>query len=217
MKLLQGPAALVFCALALGAMPTLAQKSITLDIVVTKQEIEVSQLIDGCPATLVYNKRWSSLRYHNSCRRTDAAKLKTLAKLWQAVIAQSKTAVKADSLGLGRLVMTFPEMARAAAIRATAVKDWDRRRGRLSPAGKTAYVDNNRFYASLLTKAGLPARLAPAIKAGGYEAGSVSVEKVLVGMPAGTPFADWLTGQGMGVSDKAPFDAQTWIELKPVK
>ncbi len=191
-------------------------ESVSLQVVDSGQEIELNVAREGCPATLVYNRRWSSLRYYNSCDWPTTSKIEWLEKLARALQARRKEGEKIESFGVGRISVSFPDAAQAIVVAAHADKDWDKAKGRLTQTGKSTFIHVNHLFAALVMRSDFPKSFEKTLSILGYRVAAASVEKVLIGTPNETPFAAELKAADI-TNGKLPFDALVWLTLTPVE
>jgi hypothetical protein len=121
---------------------------------------------------------------------------------------------KADTLTIGRLSVTFPELARQLSLAAYESPKWDTTRGRAAGSGRFNYGADNAFFRDMANELKLFGPLDEALKPYGLSLRAISVEKVLAGTPKQLPFGDWLIEQGVPPTAKLPFDGQMWLRLE---
>src|SRR5262249_34332526 len=138
------------------------------------------------------------LHYRNDCAQPLADKLALLAGLADALMPPA--APEKLTLFVGRLVVTFPDIACEVAQTARARSAWDTRRAR-----KDAGYANTAF-AGLVEGAPSTRLLADRLASRHLRLARVSVEKVLADKPAKTPLASRIGGTA-----PVPFDALTYF------
>jgi hypothetical protein len=177
------------------------------------QEVVASLQITDCRATLEHHLRWNSLRYRNSCQQPLAEKAAVFSRL-AAALAQ-KVGIPQDitSLGLGRLIY-FPELAQRLALMARESPAWDSSRGGVRDRQEEDFGAVNRLIEGLAVEGNLFKALEGALRDYGWTVSAVETEKVLVGKPDQTPFAEGLFNGGARADDKLPFDAIVWLRLR---
>lgn len=163
---------------------------------------EVRMVADGCPVAL--ELRGATLRFRDDCPDGQAAKLARFARLVREL---GGVPPAVTSVALGRLALTFPEMARTVALAAARRPAAEIARGFAGPD------HGNRLYVALLDASDALAPLRAALVAEGLRPGAASVEKVLRLPARDTPFAAWLAGEGVAPGRVVPFDAQVWVRV----
>lgn len=160
-----------------------------------------------CVASLSHAPGGKTLRYRNECEPVLAANLRALGALQAALFGPAGLPGQVTQLDAGRLVMTWPELALRLALAARASPDWDAVRAARNDGYANAFVrdlaNRQRIFHEL---DGLLDR----------EVTLASVEKVLIGPPQMTPIAAALRAQGVGEAERLPFDAQLWLQLRPL-
>jgi hypothetical protein len=164
---------------------------------------EARVVVHGCCATVEIVDE--TLRLRDECPRSQAEKLATFVRLLQAL---GGVPPAVTSVSVGRLLVTFPDMARAVAAAAAQRPPEEVARGLEGPD------HGNRLFAALVDEADALAPLRAALVAQGAEPGAVSVEKVLHAPARETPFAEWLASEGVPPARVVPFDAQVWIRVE---
>ena len=125
------------------------------------------------------------------------------------MIPQSEDRHTIRTLFVGRLVLTFPEIAQRLASAASESPEWD---------AKKAWKESgysNRFVLQLLKQDHLFPELQEALDEFGFQVHIASVEKILMAKPKDISFGSWLLEQGADPQTKLPFDAMTWFHLEP--
>jgi hypothetical protein len=161
-----------------------------------------------CEASLSHApSRARTLRYRNECEPALDANLRALAALLAALFGPAGLPGQVAQLDAGRLVMTWPEMALRLALAARASADWDAARAARNDGYANALVrdvaNRQRIFRELDSLLGRDITLG-------------SVEKVLIGPPQLTPIAAALRAHGVGEAERLPFDAQVWLQLRPL-
>jgi hypothetical protein len=160
----------------------------------------------GCEAALEWRAVEPALvHYRNDCAQPLAEKTHLLASLLEQLVPDLQGRAGLHTLFAGRMALTFPEIARRIALAGARHPDLARARRNVGLA--------NRLYVQLGNQPGmypeLPAALAPL----GYSVSLAVAEKVLVGGPQDTPFAQELLGRGLSPNDRIAFDAMVWFRL----
>jgi hypothetical protein len=117
-------------------------------------------------------------------------------------------------LAIGRLSVTFPELARQLSLAAYKSPKWDAKRGRAAGSGQFDFGADNAFFRDMANEMKLFEPVAGALRPYRLSLQAESVEKVLAATPGQLPFGDWLLGQGVPPSAKLPFDGQMWLRLE---
>jgi hypothetical protein len=102
-------------------------------------------------------------------------------------------------------------MAARLAVAAVRSRSWDAVRGR-PRAGEI-----NSWTRRTMEEADVYAELKPVFAAKGMEIRLASLEKVLVQQAGKLDFFGELSGRGVSVADKVPFDCQTWFTVKSAR
>jgi hypothetical protein len=190
---------LVFLAAVAALRPAAAQSS-DIAIEATSQGAVATVMVADCPVSLESEagERGLYLRYRNDCDQPLADKLALLGGLASALAPQP--APERITLFIGRVVITLPDLAGEAAEASLGPAAWDAKRARK----ESGYA--NKTFAGLIEAAPTTRLLAGTLAAWKLRLAHVSVEKVLAGKPAETPFAGRLEGTRI-----VPFDALTYF------
>ena len=150
------------------------------------------------------------IRHRSDCGLTLGAQAPLLAKLLRKVLESKAEAAQFRTLSWGRL---YPDGARDAtlavrlALAAKRSAEWDAARG--APRGG----DINGWVRKLANDALIYEELRHVFREVGLEIRLAGVEKVLVLEAGKLPFFEKLREGGAQVSDKLPFDCQTWFSV----
>jgi len=168
-----------------------------------------SSRIDGCEAALEWRAAEPALvRYRNDCEQAVADKAQLLASMLHEFAPDPAARAGLQTLFVGRMVLTFPELAQRVALAAARRSDWE-------PARVWRDVHYaNRFYVQVGGQPWLFPELQTALAPLGYSVSLTTAEKVLAGRPRETPFEGWLLAQGVGPRERVPFDAMVWFRLE---
>lgn len=150
------------------------------------------------------------LHLRHGCKQTLDEKMVLLQAMIEMLVPEPQARRNIHTLFIGRLVTTFPELAKRLAHAAARHPDWNPSRERQVP-GST-----NRFVATLAREAQILTELERAVAQAGYRVQAVSVEKVLIAPAQRLPFGTWLVEQGVAPDARLPFDALTWLRLAPL-
>lgn len=180
----------------------------------SSRETAARVAVDGCKSSLEWMPADSLLRYRNDCGQPLDAKLRIFSALAEKLSEEHPVFEKADTLAIGRLSVTFPELARQLSLAAHKSPKWDAKRGRAAGSGRFDYGADNAFFRDIANELKLFGPLDEALKVYGLSLRAVSVEKVLAGTPKQLPFGDWLIEQGVPLTAKLPFDGQMWLRLE---
>lgn len=170
--------------------------------------------VDGCKASLEWIATQNFLRYRNDCKQSLEVKLRIFSALADKLSQEHPVFEEAHTLAIGRLSVTFPELARQLSLAAYKSPKWDAKRGRAAGSGRFDYGAGNAFFRDMANELKLFAPLSEALKAYRLSLRAVSVEKILAGTPKQLPFGGWLIEQGVPPSAKLPFDGQMWLRLE---
>jgi len=171
---------------------------------------KVTTDLDGCRASLERRKKeLNYLHFRNDCPQPLEAKLTLLSAMIEMLIPEAEDRHTISSLFVGRLVLTFPEIAQRLAKSASESPEWDQKR----PWKEPGY--SNRFVLQLMKHDNLFPELSETLKGFGYKVQVASVEKILMAKPKDTSFGDQLLEEGADPQIKLPFDALTWFSLSP--
>jgi hypothetical protein len=156
--------------------------------------------VDGCPVALESEpaEHGLFLRYRNDCPQPLADKLALLGGLAGALVPQPGP--EKLTLFVGRIVVTFPDIACEVAQTARARSAWDARRARKD----SGYA--NSAFTTLLGAAPSVQLLSDTLAPWRLRLTRVSVEKVLADKPGRTPLANRIGGTA-----PVPFDALTYF------
>jgi hypothetical protein len=157
-------------------------------------------MVADCPVSLESEagERGLYLHYRNDCGQPLADKLALLGGLASALAPQPMP--ERLTLFIGRVVITLPDLAGEAAEASLGASAWDAKRARKD----SGYA--NKTFAGLIEEAPTTRLLAGTLAAWKLRLARVSVEKVLAGKPAETPFASRIESTRI-----VPFDALTYF------
>jgi hypothetical protein len=170
----------------------------------------VVAIVDGCTATL--ERRAADARVihlRSRCPQPAGAKAALLARMAEALLPAAAARATVETLFLGRLMETFPDLAARLARAAAAAADWDGAAARRRPA------QANQLVRRLTADAALYADLEAALRPLGWRVRPGAVEKVLIAAAGDTPLRAALIAQGVPATTVVPFDAQVWLRLEP--
>jgi len=166
--------------------------------------------LDGCRASLERpNNHLNYLHFRNDCPQPLEAKLRLLSAMIEELLPESEDRHDIRTLFVGRLVLTFPDIAQRLAKSASESPEWEQKR----PWKEPGY--SNRFVLQLIKQDNLFPELSEALKGIGYKVQVASVEKILMAKPKDTSFGDQLLEEGADPQITLPFDAMTWFSLSP--
>jgi hypothetical protein len=180
----------------------------------SSRETAVRVEANGCKSSLEWMPAESLLRYRNDCKQSLDVKFRIFSVLADKLAQEHEVFEEADTLAIGRLSVTFPELARQLSLAAYKSPKWDAKRGRAAGSGRFDYGADNAFFRDIANELKLFGPLDEALKVYGLSLRAVSVEKVLAGTPKQLPFGDWLIEQGVPLTAKLPFDGQMWLRLE---
>lgn len=163
---------------------------------------EARVVVHGCPASV--EVQGETLRLRDDCPRTQTEKLATFVRLVQAL---GGVPPAVTSVSVGRLLVTFPDMARTVAAAAA------QRPPEEIDGGLEGPDHGNRLFVELVDATDALAPLRAALVCQDLVPGAVSVEKVLRAPARETPFAEWLATEGVPPGRVVPFDAQVWVRV----
>lgn len=132
-----------------------------------------------------------------------------LAALLRERFGEAGPPAAVKSLFVGRLESQLPRVGQALARAAADAQDWDAGRA----WRESGYA--NGFVRDLLNRQGdtIWSGLSAAFAPWGIALEVVSVEKVLMAVPADLPYGESLLAQGADRRRRLPFDAQVWFRL----
>ncbi len=215
---------LLMCVLLveLGGGRSLAQPISGIEVLEDGQEEKALIRRDQCTFSLERRKKEPGLfhfRYHHTqsliadeCHRMVALedKLEVLEALIVTLVPEPHERNSIHTLFAGRLVKTFPELAKRIALAAAISEDWDDKRA----WKESGYA--NRSVRHWFMSPDVHRELADMLERLGFRIRSFSVEKVLMAKPQDIPFGDKLLEEGANPNSKLPFDAMTWVILEPL-
>ncbi|MDH5426743.1 MAG: hypothetical protein OEZ57_05870 [Nitrospirota bacterium] len=189
-----------------GEMATLQPMALVEDEFSSRATVD----IDACRASLERpNNHVSYLHFRNDCPQSLEEKLALLSAMIEMLIPDTEDRQTIRTLFVGRLVLTFPDIAQRLAKAASESSEWDAQRAWKEPGYST------RFVLQLLQQDHLFPELQEAMAGFGFQVHIASVEKILMAKPHDIKFGDWLLEQGAHPTIKLPFDALTWFHLEP--
>ena len=180
-------------------------------ILLTEDEFERQAVteLDGCRVSLERRKKEAHLlHFRHDCRQPLEEKLALLKKLLETLVPDLDDRKALRTLFVGRLAVTFPELAQRVALAASQHQDWDYKR-----AWKESGY-SNRFFLQLISEQDIFPELQDMLATLGFEVQVASVEKILMAKPKNIPFGPWLLEHGADPITKLPFDALTWFHLE---
>jgi len=193
---------------SLGAV-ALAEPLPPIAVLEGKYQFEAVGFVGDCRVSLERPKNTLDLlHFRHECHQPLADKLALLNTMLEALLPDQKDRQAIRTLFVGRLVVTFPEVAQRVALAASQSPDWDHKR----PSKESGY--SNRFVFQLLKRQNLFPELLESLHLVGYESQVASVEKILMGKPKDLPFGSELLEQGVDPKTRIPFDAMTWFHLE---
>jgi hypothetical protein len=151
------------------------------------------------------------IRHHAVCGLDLRDQAPLIEKVLARVMESDAAAGKFRTLMWGRL---YPDDAKEStlsarlAVAAMRSDDWDASRGRPNRGEINAWTRKTMEGAHVYEE------LKPVFAARGLEIRLGSVEKVLVQQAGKLDFFRELSGAGVGVADRVPFDCQTWFSVK---
>ena len=168
----------------------------------------ITAVVEGCTATLERRRAEARvIHLRNECPQAAADKAALLARMVEALLPDAAARSAIESLFLGRLVRSFPDLATRLARAASASADWDPARARRQPERANALVYR------LATEVALYTEIEAALRPLGWRVRPGPVEKVLIAPARDTPIREALLAQGVAAGTLVPYDAMVWLRL----
>lgn len=188
-----------------------AEPLLSIAVLEGKYQFEAVGFVGNCRVSLERPKHTLDLlHFRHECSQPLADKLIVLNAMLEALLPDQNDRQSIRTLFVGRLVVTFPEVAQRVALAAVQSPEWDPKR----PFKESGY--SNRFVLQLLKQGNLFPELSESLRVEGYDVQVASVEKILMGKPKDLPFGSGLLKQGADPKTRLPFDAMTWFHLQPI-
>jgi len=164
--------------------------------------------IHGCRASLERPKNNPSyLHFRHACGQSLQEKSILLISMIEILVPDFTERSTIHTLFVGRLLLTFPDIAQRVAKAASELTEWDPQRAWKEPGY------SNRIFFQLLKQPHIFQEIKGALATFGYEVQVAWVEKVLMAEPKDLLFGAWLLAQGADPKTKLPFDAMVWFNL----
>lgn len=171
-------------------------------------DISAVSMIGDCKASLDYRPvEPYTMHLRNECAQPLEDKLNLLGAMIEALFGTAGPAPEMTSLYVGLLGNTFPEIGQRVAFAAA-----DKSDRKLRKALEQGQI--NRYYMEIAGDSDNYSELQQLFSRWKLDVVGVSVEKVMIGTPAQTPYAGWLVDKGISPDHKFPYDAQTWFKLR---
>lgn len=181
----------------------------TLSLVTTEAGTTVEAKTETCTATLVRAGTTTLFTFTSECRQDVTREAETLARMVEAALPSPADRADGATIRVESLEKTFPDFARRLAHAADRSPQWHGERARRSAsfANETTLKIANtppvyRELQEAMRRLQLSVRIA-------------SVDKVQVGVPAETPFAEWLESRRVDPRRQVPYDAEVTFRLIP--
>ncbi len=192
--------------------PAPAEKSASttgeIRIVRENGDISAVSMVGDCKASLDYRPvEPYTMHFRNECAQPLEEKLNLLGAMVEALFGTAGPAPEMTSLYVGLLGRTFPEIGERVAL--ASAKKSDRKLRKALELGQI-----NRYYMEIAGDSDHYPELQELFGRWKLDVVGVSVEKVMIGTPAQTPYAGWLVDQGINAGHTFPYDAQTWFKLR---
>jgi hypothetical protein len=167
-------------------------------------DISAVSMVGDCKASLDYRPAEPyTMHLRNECAQTLEDKLNLLGAMVEALFGTAGPAPEMTSLYVGLLGNTFPEIGQRVAYAAA-----DKSDRKLRKALEQGQI--NRYYMEIAGDSDNYPELQQLFDRWKLDVVGVSVEKVMIGTPAQTPYAGWLVDKGIRPDHTFPYDAQTW-------
>jgi hypothetical protein len=195
--------------LGIGDVAVAGEAAPELTVVTTAEGTTVEAKTGTCTATLVRAGATTMFTFTSDCRLDAAREAETLALMVEAALPSPADRADGASIRVLSLEKAFPEFARRLAHAADRSPQWHGERARRNApfANETTLKIANippvyRELQEAMRRLQLSVRIA-------------AIDKVQVGVPAETPFADWLEGRRVDPRRQVPYDAEVTFRLIP--
>ena len=195
--------------LGLGDAAAAADAPPKLSVVTTAEGTTVEAKTGTCTATLVGAGADARFTFTSDCRHDAAREAETLALMVEAALPSPADRADGATIRVPSLEKTFPDFARRLAHAADRSPEWHGERARRNAAFANAtalrIANTPPIYRELqeaMRRLQLSVRIA-------------AIDKVQVGVPAETPFAEWLESRRVDPRRQVPYDAEVTFRLVP--
>lgn len=195
--------------LGLGDAAASTEAAPKIEVVKTADGMTVEAKTGTCTATLVRPAQETVFTFTSECRQDATREAETLALMVEAALPNAADRLDGASILVPSLERTFPEFARRLAVAADRSPEWHGERARRNAAfasTTTLRIANTPPVYRELQEAMRRLQLSVRIAA---------LDKVQVGVPAETPFAEWLDSRRVDPRRQVPYDAEVTFRLIP--
>ncbi|MFO1153246.1 MAG: hypothetical protein U1E42_06220 [Rhodospirillales bacterium] len=181
-----------------------------LHVVTTAESLTIEAKSETCTATLARTgAAGAPFSFSSDCRYDAAREAETLARMMETALPTAADRLDGAAIVVESLERTFPEFSRRLAVAADRSPEWHGERARRSASFANA---------TTLRIANTPPvyrELQEAMRRLRFDVRIAAVDKVQVGVPAETPFAEWLDSRRVDPRRQVPYDAEVTFRLIP--
>ncbi len=200
---------LCLAVLGTGNAAASAETAPTLNVSKSAEGLTIEAKTGTCTATLARAAAATVFTYISECRQDVTREAETLALMVEAALPNPVDREDGASIRVVSLEKAFPDFARRLARAADRSPEWHGERAR-----RNAPFANE----TTLKIANTPPvyrELQEAMRRLQFSVRIAAVDKVQVGVPAETPFAEWLADRAVDPRRQVPYDAEVTFRLVP--